>query len=311
MSGASGQCLSLHFGAPAEPAFATDAGGAAPCAVRLAVRLAVLLLLPVLSLPAQAREIKLATWDLGWFTLRSGSDPALPEHVRPATANDTARLRRYAAALDADVIALQGVDGPDAAALLFPAPAYAIHMTQDDVLQRTGFAVRAGLAFAPEPDATALDPYPGARLRLRSGAAIAVHAGSTVLHLLSVHLKSGCREAPLSASDPACATLRLQAAALRRWIAATQGASAVAGDFSRVMDDADAFGPALGNGLVRATAGRASPCRGGQRFVDHIILGGAAGTWLHPGSLRVLTWPADQPALPAHCAVSVRLDLPD
>ncbi len=58
-------------------------------------------------------------------------------------------------------MAFQGIDGPDAAARLFPPDQYAIHMTADPVLQRSGFAIRRGLAFAPEPDDAALDPVSG------------------------------------------------------------------------------------------------------------------------------------------------------
>ena len=70
---------------------------------------------------ADARPLKLATWNLDWLTLRLAGDPALPEDVTPKRAEDRALLRRYAAALDADVVALEEVDGPEVAADLFPA----------------------------------------------------------------------------------------------------------------------------------------------------------------------------------------------
>jgi hypothetical protein len=66
--------------------------------------------------------------------------------------------------------------------------------------------------------------------------------------------------------------------------------------------------------LTRATEGHASPCRGGEAFIDHIMLGGAARDWLEPDSLRVMTYREIgaewKERLSDHCPVSVRLRLP-
>jgi endonuclease/exonuclease/phosphatase family metal-dependent hydrolase len=89
------------------------------------------------------------------------------------------------------------------------------------------------------------------------------------------------------------------------------------GDFNRWMDGRDAFWPALTETapLVRATAGRTSPCWGGGGFIDHIIAGGAARGWMDPATLAVLTYREQGAAwkhrLSDHCPVSVRLHLPD
>jgi endonuclease/exonuclease/phosphatase family metal-dependent hydrolase len=288
------------------------------CTLALLLSLMALLLAPA----ARARELKLATWDLGWFTLRPDGDPSLPDGVLPKRAQDVALLARYAAALHADIVAFQGVDGPDAAALLFPPSDYVIHMTEDAVLQRTGFAVRRDLKLTPEPDVTALDPFVHARYHLRSGADIGLRLQQGgVLRLLSVHLKSGCQTSALTDTDePACATLALQADALRDWMVARRDAGEpflLLGDFARVMDGDDAFLAILQQAtpLLRATAHRASPCWGGEKFVDHILAGGAAQGWLRPDSLRVMAYRETEAAwrtrLSEHCPVTVRLDLPD
>ncbi len=284
---------------------------------------AFLWLLTLLLAPAAwAREIKIATWDLGWLTLRADGDPSLPDGVLPKRAEDVARLARYAAALQADIVAFQGVDGPEAAALLFPPPAYVVHITGDAVLQRTGFAVRRDLPIIREPDVTELDPYEHAKFHLRSGADIGLRLPEGgVLRLLSVHLKSGCRVFALTDADkPACTTLARQADALRDWIAARRDAGepfVVLGDFGRVMEGDDLFLATLQQAapLLRATEHRASPCWGGEKFVDHILAGGAARQWLRPDTLRVMAYRETetgwQSRLSEHCPVTVRLVLPD
>ncbi len=279
-----------------------------------------------------AAEIKLATWDLGWLTARPAGDPALPDRIAPKRPEDLARLARYAVALEADIVAFQGVDGAEVAERVFDAGDYAVLVTGDTVLQRTGFAVRRSLRVERHPDLAGLDPYPDATFRLRSGADVTVTApGGAQLRLLSVHLKSGCRDDPLERptqempaqnqpDKPACATLARQAGVLADWIAAraTAGeAFVVLGDFGRVMEGADPFLATLAAAapLLRATEHRASPCWGGMDFVDHILLGGAARGWLEPGTLRVMAYRETEPAwrarLSDHCPVSVRLRLPD
>ena len=290
---------------------------------RLALLLSLLLPLSLLAGAAQiaradAADLKLATWNLGWLTVRPLGDPALPGDVGPTREADIARLASYAAALDADVVAFQGIDGAVLAARLFPPERYVIQISGDAVLQRVGFAVRRGLAFTANADVATLDPYPHARFRLRSGVDITLAGG---LRLLAVHLKSGCRDVALDTADrPACATLGLQADALSGWMAARDAAGqafAVLGDFGRVMDGADDFlaRAEASIPLLRATEGHASPCWGGAAFTDHVLLGGAARGWLLPDTLRVMvyretgeTW---RGRLPDHCPLSIRLHLAD
>src|SRR6187551_3047563 len=90
--------------------------------------------------PVTPAELKIATWNLEWFmapeTLRAltpactprdaprdGARRAIPcdiAHELARSNEDVAALRRHAHTLDADVIALQEVDGADAARLIFP-----------------------------------------------------------------------------------------------------------------------------------------------------------------------------------------------
>jgi len=281
---------------------------------RLLLALAILLS----AIPATAAELKITTWNLEWLTDRQTGDRALPPDARPKRADEIAALRRYAEKLDADIIAIQEVDGEQVAARVFPPERYAVHMTRDRVVQRTGFAIRRAIAFTVNPDLVGLALDLDAPHPLRSGADVTVRHAGNVLRLLSIHLKTGCSRDPLSRSTrPQCETLRAQIAPLQGWIAERQRELApfvILGDFNRQMDSRDQFLAALLQTapLARATEGKSSPCRGGGAFIDHILLGGAARGWLERDSLRVLTYrdaagrndPSD------HCPVSVRLHLP-
>jgi endonuclease/exonuclease/phosphatase family metal-dependent hydrolase len=291
-----------------------------PCEATALCLLSVLLLsfgTPI----AQAAELKLATWNLEWLTARLPDDPDLPSAAKPRRPEDIALLARYAAELNADVIAIQEVDGPASAGRIFPPDRYVIHMTGGHVVQRVGVVIRRGIEFTPNPDMTAIDlPHSG----LRSGADVTLHLGGTLLRVLAVHLKTGCRYSPLQhSSRPACAELAEQIPPLAAWIAARRAegtAFIVMGDFNRWMDDHDGRAEPLWGSLrqaaplVRATQGMASPCWGGERFVDHIIAGGPAGDWLERGTLRVLVFRETgaewKERLSDHCPVSVYLREP-
>ena len=281
----------------------------------------IVLLLCVALLPgvAAARTLKLAAWNLSWLTQRPAGGPDLPADQQPKRDEDIDTLRRYALLLDADVVAFSEVDGPRIAARVFPPDRYRIHITADHVVQRSGFAVRRGIAFTANPDLTALDLYAHARFHLRSAADITLDLPQGKLRLLSVHLKAGCRQDALTSAARACVTLGRQLPHLRRWIAARggeAGAFAVMGDFNRWLEGHDAFMAGLDQAspLTRPDAGLYSPCWGGEGFLDHILLGGAARVWLLPDSLRVLVYRERtaemKERLSDHCPVSVRLDLP-
>ena len=282
--------------------------------------LGLLLALFVQPQPAPAADLKLATWNLEWLTARPHGDPALPKDVVPKGAADIARLARYAEILAADVVALQEVDGPEIAAVLFPSGRYHIHMTGDRVVQRVGLAVRLGLRFTANPDVVSLDTSTDGHRHLRSGADITLDLPGARLRILAIHLKTGCRQDPLATSSRTeCATLRLQLAALEGWLAQRRSEGvpfAILGDFNRWMDNGDAFWAGLRKAapLVRATEGAYSPCWGGGGFIDHVIAGGPARGWLVPGSLKVLvyreTGAAMKEHLSDHCPVSALFRTP-
>ena len=291
------------------------------CGVLLAALLAAPL--PGLGNPAGSRDLKIATWNLDWLTFRHAGDPALPSTVQGREPADFDLLASYALRLDADVVALEEVDGPGPAARLFPPARYDVEMTNDAVVQRVGLVVRRGIGVERHADLRALDVEPdGARFRLRSGldATLTVPGGVPV-RVLAVHLKSGCWSATEDReSKPACALLSRQVPVLADWIAARRRegvAFLVLGDFNRRLAEAgdrvlaalDAAAP-----MASAAAGASSPCWDGEDFIDDILAGDAAASWMEPATLRVLTYrgvdPSRKDHVSDHCPVSVHFALP-
>ena len=273
----------------------------------------------LIATQAQARDLKVATWNLEWLTARLAGDPALPGDVNPKTAPDLAVLRQYAIQLNADVVALEEVDGPEIAATIFPPDRYRLFFTADAVIQRVGLAIKRDIPAHQNPDLTALDLYANARFHLRSGADVTLDLPSGPLRMLAVHLKTGCQRDRLATSDrPQCATLRGQVPVLQGWLAQRrlEGAPFILlGDFNRWMTPTDDVAQALQQAapLTRATEGHDSPCWGGGHFIDHIMAGGAARGWIDPDSLRVLVYregTEQKEHLSDHCPVSVRFHLP-
>nr|WP_245214328.1 endonuclease/exonuclease/phosphatase family protein [Pararoseomonas indoligenes] len=261
--------------------------------------------------------MKLATWNMEWLTARPAGDPALPRDVVRRDAADLVRLRAYAARLEADVLAIQEVDGPEAAALVLDPARWQFFFPDERDVQRAGIAVRRGLPARRNPDLAGLDLSPEARFSLRRGADVTVGEGASALRVLSLHLQSGCREPDDRGRE--CDNIARQAAVLAGWIADRRAAGeafAIAGDFNRRFDRDTTIFPALESAapLTRATAGRSNPCWGGRPFIDHILLGGPARGWMAPNSLRLMVYAERGPEwrgrLSDHCPVSIRLDIP-
>ena len=275
--------------------------------------------------PAETRtpagELKLATWNIAWLTSR---DHLLPRDRTQRRPSDLDLLAGYARRLDADILALQEVDGPEAAARVVDPRRYAFYFPAEEDLQRSGFAVRHGLRVTQNRDLEALDLNPQARFSLRRGTDITVDSGNARIRLLSLHLKSGCASGSSGRDENDCEQLARQGEILARWIASRRAEGipfALLGDFNRTMTNPndELWRSLTANApLLRATEGVSNPCwsgaRGGRSFIDHILLGGPARDWLVPDSFRVLVYAERDPGyrvrLSDHCPISLRLRLP-
>jgi endonuclease/exonuclease/phosphatase family metal-dependent hydrolase len=268
---------------------------------------------PPAPLPPGPASLKLATWNLEWLNAEPGKGP-----VKRSEA-DYARLRKYAARLDADVVALQEVDGEAAAARVFPSDVYELHVANQTTAQRTGFAVRKTLPMRRHADYLELDVG-----GVRAGADITVALDTHAVRLLSVHLKSGCFDQPLDDRSNACRKLGLQLPKLEAWIdaRAAEGAPfAVLGDFNRRLFEGpeepfwkeldDATPPE--SDLAAPTEGQRPKCWDQEyaQFIDHIVLSKSGHGLLKLGSFTQHLYDAsDEPkksVLSDHCPLSVVL----
>ena len=301
--------------------------------------------------PARDR-LRLATWNVEYFVEPStyaalaggcvadggrvpGALRRLPCAIVPRLARDEAdfaTLRRYAAQLDADVVALQEVDGPGAASRLFPGYDYCF--TARPNVQKNGFAIRRGLPHRCEPEYLPLSLED----RFRRGVVVTLFpGGANEMTLMAVHLKSGCPEGPISdAARSDCAALAAQVPALEAWIDAQASAGhrfAVLGDLNRRLSEErgparDAEGrlqnlwPELddrdprGADLIRVSEKlKFSKCVSNDpytSFVDEIVLGRDLAARVRPGGyVRVTYSDADarERRLSDHCPVGVDLSL--
>lgn len=313
--------------------------------------LASILLLLAVVVRSDAAQLRIATWNLEWLmtpaTMRDlrphcaserpkgRRDPrALPCDVAAEldrSAADFAALAGYARNLAADVVALQEVDGPEAAALVFRG--YSFCFTRRRALQNNGFAVRRGLPYRCGADFEPLS-LDGA---VRSGAELILYPDDArEIRLLSVHLKSGCGARLLDAPTDACRDLARQVAPLESWIDAQAAAGrrfAVLGDFNRELlrdvgpakspegalqrlwpeiDDGEPVGADLTNAAQGEPFLNCGPHQAFPGYIDHILLGERLRAQYEPRSFRRLTYlPRDavRRKLSDHCPVSIRVDI--
>lgn len=224
---------------------------------------AALLLGALLALPAQAQtraDLRLATWNMDWLLTPAdraelGSrctarQPRSEQRALPCTPGRTPppsrgpadfdAMARTAAALrdtlGATLVALQEVDGPDAARQVFRQGWALDCFVRRAHPQKVGFAIREGVPYRCNGELSALDVDGSSR----AGADITLYPGTRrEVRLLAVHLKSGCFDGKLDRQFAPCQRLRQQVPVLERWVDARvrEGVPfAILGDFNRHLD---------------------------------------------------------------------------
>jgi 5'-nucleotidase (lipoprotein e(P4) family) len=311
---------------------------------------------PVLELPGGGvwqggKKLRIASWNVEYLVTRAthlglratcaenggmvgGDDRTLPcaitKHA-PRTDADYASLRKYAALLRGDIVALQEVDGPEAAALVFPGYEYCFSVRGHT--QKNGFAIRRGLPHRCEPEYEPLSVGNA----VRRGVVVTFFPGTAnEFRLMSVHLKSGCPAGPLTAEGRNCALLAQQVAPLEAWIEGQASAGerfGLLGDFNRRFTlekgaARDAQGrqvnvyAELDDGVPPASkltniTGREKfiPCTTDseyREYIDNILLGrDLAKSVLRKSFVRVVFNDADAKDrwLSDHCPVGIELRL--
>jgi endonuclease/exonuclease/phosphatase family metal-dependent hydrolase len=156
------------------------------------------------------------------------------------------------------------------------------------------------------------------------------------VHLLSVHLKSGCSHEALNSPSKACAQLASQLPALEAWVDGKARAGerfAILGDFNRnllgergpartgsgaavrmwpELDDGDPPEADLVNAAEHAPFRNCWAGQGYAAYIDYIVLSRSLGIALVPGSFERVTYSAGdvrRTRLSDHCPVAARLRL--
>lgn len=313
---------------------------------------------PVLELPgitpwqAGATKVRIASWNVEYLMtpatqqgLRDtcaeqggmvpGDDRTLPCAItkgrEPRTDADYASLRNYAAKLAADIVALQEVDGPDAAALVFPGYDYCFSTRAH--VQKNGFAIRRGLPFRCESE---YEPLSIGNAVRRGVVATFFPGTDNEFQLMSVHLKSGCPAGPLTAEGRNCDLLSKQVAPLEAWIDEQARAGrrfGLLGDFNRrfslekgpardaqgrqlnVFAEINDGDPAAARLTDITRREKFIPCTTGseyREYIDTILLGrDLAASVVKKSFSRVVYEDADARArwLSDHCPVGIQLHL--
>lgn len=275
------------------------------------------------------RPLRLATWNMEWLVdpetsrvariaCRDGRRSPLPCDVARTQARDSADLRAIASEvrrLDADVIAFQEVENASIARRVFRG--YDICIADGPGAQHAGFAYRPRQGIRCEPPLQSLTVGG----RGRAGQPLRLQLGDgPPLHLLAVHLKSGCSRDALDSTTSACVLLAAQTEALGEWIDSRVQAGEpfiVLGDLNRAgaPDASDPFWNLLDASRFEAAASHLAfrNCVFGapyEAFIDHILVDRSLLPRLHQegfAQMRFHAAKSNRYRLPDHCPVRVSL----
>jgi endonuclease/exonuclease/phosphatase family metal-dependent hydrolase len=247
-----------------------------------------------------------------------------PDPSVKRTATDYNRMRCDVRLFDADILAVQEVDGEAALSRVVDTDVYDVHVDDRpkgslNGQQNTGFAFKRGLTVVRQPDFEALDIRGDGSLRYGTRIDL-THNGQTI-QLMSVHLKSGCFDNASTSS--ACEALLAQVPVLEGWIdtaAAGPTPFIVLGDFNRrfnepkdrVWADLDDGEPTNAD-LTALTQDMPVSCRDNTftEFIDHLVVDRRVLPRVDRTSFRHITYrQADKAVwnqISDHCPVVIEL----
>lgn len=269
-------------------------------------------------------KIRIATWNIANLHWEIGKNLPGRPNAPARSKRDFQRLQKYANRIDADIIALQEVNGPKAVYRVFPSSKYKVIMSdryRKDVKTRrktdhiyTAIAIKRSAPvklISSRTVKTISVPHKqhgSIRPTRRAVEATVQLPNGNHLTILAVHLKSGCHQGSLiNTKSPACATLAKQTAYLEHWIdtLVEKGeALVVLGDFNRrinmrgnkdhlwaEIDDAEPRNMEL----FRLPFRQESNCfHGTNHFkpeaIDYIIADKAAWRWIDKSSFRIVDY---------------------
>ncbi len=293
-------------------------------------------LLPPLS--AQAGSgITVASWNVNHLGAVAGVS------IRPGTPVRTERdysiLASYRKQLNADIIALQEMGSPQAAARIFPEDEYTIIFssrynepvgagrTKGDIY--TALAIRKPIKVIKREDLKTLQSEverDGPKRWTRRGVGALLEVDGKKFWALAVHLKSGCHKQSLNKpKDTSCKILSSQRIPLEKWTDRRFNEGIpfmILGDFNRVfdkhepddhlwnyMDDGDPAGLELKRLPYKKRTG--CPGNEGRHPIDFLVFDKRAWKFVKKTSFREIRYSPAHAALGErlsdHCPISVRL----
>ncbi|MEY8251350.1 MAG: endonuclease, partial [Colwellia sp.] len=268
---------------------------------------------PTTSLPIDSHliekksTIKFATWNIEHLSHKTGSG------LKPRNSEDYKALASYAKKLDADVIALQELDGIKAAKRILSPNEYDFHFSSRGAKQKVGFAIRKNIEWEAKADLKSLNVG-----NVRNGVVVTVNPDTNPIDVLAVHLKSFCFDKPESDGSRACNKLWKQVPIVEKWIDDHTKRSVpfvILGDFNRRLEPNDEVWREWNDGqpdnlnISLATQGQKSSCWGGKypEYIDHIIVSDVETVY---GSFDQLIYDTNEKTvLSDHCPISLQVKI--
>lgn len=198
-------------------------------------RIATLIVL-LLSLhhSTQASLLTLTTWNMEWLSIEPNT----------RSQQDLRKITQYFAQLDTDILAFQEVNSIQAIKTIV-GNEYKIYLSDRhrqksyfNINQYTGFAVKKGITVTDKTDFSLSSKH---HLRFASYLILNQEKHKPI-HLLSIHLKAGCRS--IKSHSQSCKVLKKEFDSIHQWIASRVSAQdlfIILGDFNYPLTESNSF----------------------------------------------------------------------